>query len=133
MGNINEQIAKAVEEIRQLQNCKKKLLNQKKAEERKIQADQVLQVILRKQQAVSYLSWNRWKNTAVRIWTGLTRTAGFPVNMTIRRRGRWILWHPLFQLGNPMTLFLSDVPFGVCQAEYFNEKRMKEWYNFYMF
>ena len=81
MGNINEQIAKAVEEIRQLQNCKKKLLNQKKAEERKIQADQVLQVILRKQQAVSYLSWNRWKNTAVRIWTGLTRTAGFPVNM----------------------------------------------------
>ena len=36
MGNINEQIAKAEEEIRQLQNRKKKLLNQKKAEERKI-------------------------------------------------------------------------------------------------
>ncbi len=30
MGNINEQIAKAEEEIRQLQNKKKKLLNQKK-------------------------------------------------------------------------------------------------------
>lgn len=39
MGNINEQIAKAEEEIRQLQNRKKKLLNQKKSEERKIRCN----------------------------------------------------------------------------------------------
>ena len=43
MGNINEQIAKAEEEIRQLQNRKKKLLNQKKAEERKIRTHRLLE------------------------------------------------------------------------------------------
>ena len=36
MGNISEQIAKTEEEIRQLHNKKKKLLNQKKSEEHKI-------------------------------------------------------------------------------------------------
>ncbi len=43
MGNINEQIAKAEEEIRQLQNRKKKLLNQKKAEERKIRTHRLVE------------------------------------------------------------------------------------------
>ena len=42
MGNINEQIAKAEEEIRQLQNRKKKLLNQKKSEERKIRTHRLV-------------------------------------------------------------------------------------------
>ncbi len=43
MGNINEQIAKAEEEIRQLQNKKKKLLNQKKNEERKIRTHRLVE------------------------------------------------------------------------------------------
>ena len=43
MGNINEQIAKAEEEIRQLQNKKKKLLNQKKGEERKIRTHRLVE------------------------------------------------------------------------------------------
>ena len=43
MGNINEQIAKAEEEIRQLQNKKKKLLNQKKSEERKIRTHRLVE------------------------------------------------------------------------------------------
>ncbi len=43
MGNINEQIAKAEEEIRQLQNRKKKLLNQKKNEERKIRTHRLVE------------------------------------------------------------------------------------------
>ena len=43
MGNINEQIAKAEEEIRQLQNRKRKLLNQKKAEERKIRTHRLVE------------------------------------------------------------------------------------------
>ena len=43
MGNINEQIAKAEEEIRQLQNRKTKLLNQKKAEERKIRTHRLVE------------------------------------------------------------------------------------------
>lgn len=43
MANINEQIAKAEEEIRQLQNRKKKLLNQKKAEERKIRTHRLVE------------------------------------------------------------------------------------------
>ena len=43
MGNINEQIAKAEEEIKQLQNRKKKLLNQKKAEERKIRTHRLVE------------------------------------------------------------------------------------------
>ena len=43
MGNISEQIAKAEEEIRQLQNRKKKLLNQKKAEERKIRTHRLVE------------------------------------------------------------------------------------------
>ena len=43
MGNINEQIAKAEEEIRQLQNRKKKLLNQKKSEERKIRTHRLVE------------------------------------------------------------------------------------------
>lgn len=43
MGNINEQIAKAEEEIRQLQNRKKKLLNQKKSEERKIRTQRLVE------------------------------------------------------------------------------------------
>ena len=42
-GDINEQIAKAEEEIRQLQNRKKKLLNQKKAEERKIRTHRLVE------------------------------------------------------------------------------------------
>ena len=43
MGNINEQIAKAEEEIRQLQNRKKKRLNQTKAEERKIRTHRLVE------------------------------------------------------------------------------------------
>jgi len=43
MGNINEQIAKAEEEIRQLQNKKKRLLNQKKSEERKIRTHRLVE------------------------------------------------------------------------------------------
>ncbi len=43
MGNINEQIAKAEEEIRQLQNRKKKLLNQKKSEECKIRTHRLVE------------------------------------------------------------------------------------------
>ncbi len=43
MTNISEQIAKAEEEIRQLQNRKKKLLNQKKAEERKIRTHRLIE------------------------------------------------------------------------------------------
>ena len=43
MGNINEQIAKAEEEIRQLQNRKRKLLNQKKAEERKLRTHRLVE------------------------------------------------------------------------------------------
>ena len=43
MGNINEQIAKAEEEIRQLQNKKKKLLNQKRGEERKIRTHRLVE------------------------------------------------------------------------------------------
>lgn len=43
MGNINEQIAKAEEEIRQLQNRKKKLLNQKKTEERKMRTRRLIE------------------------------------------------------------------------------------------
>ena len=43
MGNISEQIAKAEEEIRQLQNKKKKLLNQKKNEERKIRTHRLVE------------------------------------------------------------------------------------------
>lgn len=43
MGNINEQIAKAEEEIRQLQNKKKKLLNQKRSEERKIRTHRLVE------------------------------------------------------------------------------------------
>ena len=43
MGNINEQIAKAEEEIRQLQNRKKKLLNQKKSEELKIRTHRLVE------------------------------------------------------------------------------------------
>ena len=43
MGNINEQIAIAEEEIRQLQNRKRKLLNQKKAEERKIRTHRLVE------------------------------------------------------------------------------------------
>ena len=43
MGNINEQIAKAEDEIRQLQNRKRKLLNQKKAEERKIRTHRLVE------------------------------------------------------------------------------------------
>lgn len=43
LANINEQIAKAEEEIRQLQNRKKKLLNQKKAEERKIRTHRLVE------------------------------------------------------------------------------------------
>ena len=43
MGNISEQIAKAEEEIRQLQNRKRKLLNQKKAEERKIRTHRLVE------------------------------------------------------------------------------------------
>ena len=43
MGNINEQIAKAEEEIKQLQNRKRKLLNQKKAEERKIRTHRLVE------------------------------------------------------------------------------------------
>lgn len=43
MGNINEQIAKAEEEIRQLQNRKKKLLNQKKSEERKLRTHRLVE------------------------------------------------------------------------------------------
>ena len=43
MGNINEQIAKAEEEIRQLQNRKKKLLNQKRGEERKIRTHRLVE------------------------------------------------------------------------------------------
>ena len=43
MANIDDQIAKAEEEIRQLQNRKKKLLNQKKAEERKIRTHRLVE------------------------------------------------------------------------------------------
>ena len=43
MGDINEQIAKAEEEIKQLQNRKRKLLNQKKAEERKIRTHRLVE------------------------------------------------------------------------------------------
>lgn len=43
MADINEQIAKAEEEIRQLQNRKKKLLNQKKAEERKARTHRLIE------------------------------------------------------------------------------------------
>ena len=43
MGNINEQIAKAEEEIKQLQNRKRKLLTQKKAEERKIRTHRLVE------------------------------------------------------------------------------------------
>jgi len=43
MGNISEQIAKAEEEIRQLQNKKKKLLNQKRGEERKIRTHRLVE------------------------------------------------------------------------------------------
>lgn len=43
MRNINEQIAKAEEEIRQLQNRKRKLLNQKKSEERKIRTHRLVE------------------------------------------------------------------------------------------
>lgn len=43
MGNINEQIAKAEEEIRQLQNRRKKLLNQKRSEERKIRTHRLVE------------------------------------------------------------------------------------------
>lgn len=43
MGNINEQIAKTEEEIRQLQNRRKKLLSQKKAEERKIRTHRLIE------------------------------------------------------------------------------------------
>ena len=43
MGNINEQIAKAEEEIRQLQNKKKKLLNQKMSEERKLRTHRLVE------------------------------------------------------------------------------------------
>lgn len=44
MGNINEQIAKAEEEIRQLQNKEKKFLNQKRGEERKIRTHRLVEV-----------------------------------------------------------------------------------------
>ena len=43
MGNINEQIAKAEEEIKQLQNRKRKLLNQKTSEERKIRTHRLVE------------------------------------------------------------------------------------------
>lgn len=43
MGNISEQIAKAEEEIRQLQNKKKMLLNKKKSEERKIRTHRLVE------------------------------------------------------------------------------------------
>lgn len=43
MANINEQIAKAEEEIRQLQNRRKKLLNQRKAEERKARTHRLVE------------------------------------------------------------------------------------------
>lgn len=43
MGSIDEQIAKAEEEIRQLQNRKKKLLNQKRSEERKIRTHRLVE------------------------------------------------------------------------------------------
>lgn len=43
MANINEQIAKTEEEIRQLQNRKKKLLNQKKNEERKLRTRRLIE------------------------------------------------------------------------------------------
>lgn len=43
MGNISVQIAKTEEEIRQLQNKKKKLLNQKKDEEHRIRAHRLIE------------------------------------------------------------------------------------------
>lgn len=43
MVNINEQIQKAEEEIRQLQNRKRKLLNQKKADERKARTHRLIE------------------------------------------------------------------------------------------
>lgn len=43
MANINERIAKAEEEIRQLQNLRKRLLNQKKTEERKVRTHRLIE------------------------------------------------------------------------------------------
>ncbi len=43
MGNISEKIAKAEEEIRQLQNKKRKLLNQQKNEERKARTRRLIE------------------------------------------------------------------------------------------
>ena len=43
MVDISEQIAKAEEEIRQLQNKKKRLLNQKKNEERRIRTHRLVE------------------------------------------------------------------------------------------
>lgn len=43
MADINEQIAKAEEEIRQLQNRKKKLLSQKKDEERRARTHRLIE------------------------------------------------------------------------------------------
>lgn len=43
MASINEQIQKAEEEIRQLQNRKRKLLNQKKADERKARTHRLIE------------------------------------------------------------------------------------------
>lgn len=43
MSDINEKIAKTEEEIRQLQNKKKKLLSEKKAEERKARTRRLIE------------------------------------------------------------------------------------------
>jgi len=43
MANINEQIQKAEEEIKQLQNRKRKLLNQKRDEERKARTHRLIE------------------------------------------------------------------------------------------
>lgn len=43
MSDINEKIAKTEEEIRQLQNKKKKLLNEKKASERKARTRRLIE------------------------------------------------------------------------------------------
>ncbi len=43
MADINEQIAKAEEEIKQLQNRRKKLLSQKKNEERKARTHRLIE------------------------------------------------------------------------------------------
>lgn len=43
MENINERIAEAEEKIRQLQNRKRKLLNQKKSEERKVRTHRLIE------------------------------------------------------------------------------------------